>query len=72
MDHPEGTNPMSRNYGYHLQEVVADVHHAVTNLTEQDKESRHQQLTRWHTTDTAPVHINEVELGNQDEALPPA
>ena len=51
---------------------MADVHHAVTNLAEQDKESRHQQATRWHTTDTAAVHINEVDLGNQDEALPPA
>ena len=51
---------MSRNYGYHLQEVVGDVHHAVTNLAEQDKESRHQQLTRWHTTDREAVHISEL------------
>jgi hypothetical protein len=32
---------MSSNYGYYLQEIVADVHHAVTNLTEQDKKNRH-------------------------------
>lgn len=34
---------MSHNYGYHLQEVVADVHRAVTNLTEQDNKDRNQQ-----------------------------
>lgn len=51
---------MSRNYGYHLQEVVADVHHAVTNLTEQDKKDRAEQLTRWHTADSGALHISEL------------
>ena len=49
---------MNRNYGLHIQEIVADVHHAVTNLTEQDKEHRHQQLARWDNNDT--VHISEL------------
>jgi hypothetical protein len=51
---------MSRSYGYHLHEVVADVHRSVTNLTEQEKENRHHQLTQWHTTDRTTLHISEL------------
>jgi hypothetical protein len=51
---------MSRNYGYHLQEIVSDVHRAVTNLTEQDTESRHRQLTRRHTADKETLHSSEL------------
>jgi hypothetical protein len=51
---------MSRNYGYHLHEVVADVHRCVTNLMEQDKENRHHQSTQWPTTDRTALHISEL------------
>jgi hypothetical protein len=51
---------MNHNYGYHLQEVVADMHHAVTNLAEQDEENRHHQLTQWTTTDRTALHISEL------------
>ncbi|MCA1697105.1 MAG: hypothetical protein LC749_21650 [Actinobacteria bacterium] len=56
---------MSHNYGYHLQEVVADADHAVTNLTKQDPDSRNQQLTRWHTNDQT-VHISELNSTHGD------
>lgn len=49
---------MNRNYGLHLQEIVTDVHHAVTNLTEQDKKHRHQHLAGGNNNDT--IHISEL------------
>jgi hypothetical protein len=55
----EKSPPMS-NYGSHIQEIVSDTHRAVTNLTEQDAENRARQLTRWHTTDRAALHISEL------------
>lgn len=48
------------NYGLHIQEIVSDTHHAVTNLTERDAANRAGQLTRWNTADKNALHISEL------------
>jgi hypothetical protein len=51
---------MSRNYGYHLREVVSEAHRAVTELPEQDTEDGTEQSTQQRTADGTALRISEL------------